>query len=56
MRALIVALDGVDEAGSLKTRIEDLVLHVLFPRGIRVVVSSRPEGVRLGRCEILVSN
>jgi hypothetical protein len=49
MRALVCCIDGVDEAAAMKGRIEDLVLKTLVPRGIRTVVSSRPEGVRLER-------
>jgi Ran GTPase-activating protein (RanGAP) involved in mRNA processing and transport len=49
LRALVVSIDGVDEAASLKTRIEDLVVGQLAPMGVRTVVSSRPEGVRLER-------
>ena len=49
LRALVVAIDGVDEAASLKARIEDLVVGQLAPMGVRTVVSSRPEGVRLER-------
>ncbi|KAL1515891.1 hypothetical protein AB1Y20_002506 [Prymnesium parvum] len=49
LRALVVLLDGVDEAASLKMQIEDLVCNSLAPCGIRTVASSRPEGVRLHR-------
>lgn len=49
MRALVCCIDGVDEAANLKSRIEDLVVDQLAPMGVRVVVSSRPEGVRLER-------
>ena len=49
MRALVCCIDGVDEAAAMKNRIEDLVLKQLVPFGIRTVVSSRPEGVRLER-------
>ena len=48
-RALVLCIDGVDEAAGLKTRIEDLITEKLNPMGIRVVASSRPEGVRLER-------
>lgn len=49
MRALVCAIDGVDEAAALKSRIEDLVVDKLAPFGVRTIVSSRPEGVRLER-------
>ena len=51
MKALVCVIDGVDEAAAMKGRIEDLVLRDLVPHGIRTIVSSRPEGVRLERCE-----
>ncbi len=43
LRALIVLLDGVDEAAGKREAVEDLVLKSLVPMGQRVVVSSRPE-------------
>ena len=46
-RALILLIDGVDEAASLKEVIEDYVTQQLVPAGHSVVVTSRPEGVRL---------
>jgi hypothetical protein len=49
MRALVCVVDGVDEAAAMKGRIEDLVLKQLVPNGLRTVVSSRPEGVRVER-------
>mmetsp|Transcript_13926 Transcript_13926/g.35924 ORF Transcript_13926/g.35924 Transcript_13926/m.35924 type:complete len:1262 (+) Transcript_13926:78-3863(+) len=54
-RALVVAIDGVDEAAGLKSRIEDLITDKLSPMGIRVVASSRPEGVRLERYQKFVT-
>ncbi len=47
LRSLVVLLDGVDEAAGLKEMIEDFVHRALLPMGFRVVVTSRPEGVRL---------
>jgi hypothetical protein len=54
-RALVVILDGVDEAASLKSRLWELILDELVPpsttrenqlrRGLRLIVTSRPEGV-----------
>ena len=49
LRALVCSIDGVDEAAGLKSRIEELVVEQLIPKGVRTVVSSRPEGVRLER-------
>lgn len=49
MRALVCSIDGVDEAAGLKSRIEDLVINHLASKGVRTIVSSRPEGVRLER-------
>ena len=37
----------IDEAAGLKESIEEYVLRVLVPMGVRLVVTSRPEGVRL---------
>ena len=45
MRALIVLLDGVDEAAGLRDEIETFVHKELVPSGVRVLVTSRPEGV-----------
>ena len=45
MRALIVLLDGVDEAAGLREEIEGFVHKELVPSGNRVLVTSRPEGV-----------
>ena len=47
MRALIVLLDGVDEAAGLRDQIEGFVHKELVPSGNRVLVTSRPEGIRL---------
>ena len=47
MRALIVLLDGVDEAAGLRDQIEDFVHKEVVPSGNRVLVTSRPEGVNL---------
>jgi hypothetical protein len=54
MRALVCCIDGVDEAAAMKGKIEDLVIERLVPTGIRTVVSSRPEGVRLERYKSFV--
>ena len=47
LRALIVLVDGIDEAADLKEVVEDWVTQELVPLGHPVVVTSRPEGVRL---------
>ena len=47
LNAMILLLDGIDEAAGLKEAIEDLVLNELVTTGMRVCVTSRPEGVRL---------
>jgi predicted NACHT family NTPase len=47
MRALVVLLDGVDEAAGLRDQIEEFVHKEVVPSGNRVLVTSRPEGVRL---------
>lgn len=46
MRALIVLLDGVDEAANVKQIIEDFVTQTLVPFGLPLLVTSRPEGIR----------
>ena len=47
MRALIVLIDGIDEAAGMKEAIEDFVHKEVSVSGNRLVVTSRPEGVRL---------
>ena len=47
MRALIVLLDGLDEAAGLRDQVESFVHKELVPSGNRVLVTSRPEGVTL---------
>jgi len=47
MRALIVLLDGVDEAAGLRDQIDDFVHKDIVPSGNRVLVTSRPEGILL---------
>ena len=46
-RSLILLIDGIDEAASLKTTVEDYITQTLVPSGHQVIVTSRPEGVRL---------
>ena len=47
MRALVILLDGVDEAAGLRDIVESFVHYELVPSGNRMVVTSRPEGVDL---------
>ena len=47
MRALIVLMDGIDEAAGMKEAIEEFVHREVVASGNRLVVTSRPEGVRL---------
>ena len=49
LRALIVVLDGVDEASGLKDQVEAFVLDTLAHDRVGLVVTSRPEGVTLER-------
>jgi hypothetical protein len=48
MRAVVILLDGVDEAAGLRDIVEAFVHYELVPSGNRLVVTSRPEGVDLG--------
>ena len=45
MRALVVVLDGIDEAAGKKKQIARFLRQELVQKGFRVVASSRPEGV-----------
>ena len=45
MRALIMIMDGVDEAAGMRQYIEDFVLRVLVPSGNRILITSRREGI-----------
>ena len=47
MRALIILLDGVDEAASLRTHVEEFIHYELVPSGNRTFVTSRPEGITI---------
>ncbi|KOO22124.1 leucine rich repeat -containing protein, partial [Chrysochromulina tobinii] len=49
MRALIVLIDGVDEAAGLRDEIEYFIHQELVPSGNRVLVTSRPEGVNTAK-------
>ena len=43
LRALVVILDGVDEASGLKPQVEEFVLKSLAQDRIGLVVTARPE-------------
>ena len=47
MRALVILVDGVDEAAGLREIVEAFVHYELVPSCNRLVVTSRPEGVDL---------
>ena len=47
MRALLILVDGVDEAASLRSHVEEFVHYELVPSGNRCLVTSRPEGITL---------
>ena len=49
MRALVVLIDGVDEAAGLRDEIETFIHNDLVPSGNRLLVTSRPEGVTIRR-------
>lgn len=44
-KSLVVILDGVDEAAALRETVQQLALDGLASSGIRVMVTSRPEGI-----------
>ena len=58
MRALVVLIDGVDEAAGLRDEIEEFIHGELVPSGNRVLVTSRPEGVTLSlyRARFVIMN
>ena len=47
MRALVMLVDGVDEAAGMRVLVESFVHYELVTSGNRLVVTSRPEGVDL---------
>ena len=47
LRALVVLLDGIDEAAGMRNEIEMFVHQELAPSNNRIIVTSRPEGVQL---------
>jgi hypothetical protein len=44
-KTLILLIDGVDEASEFREDVQDFVLNGLHPLGVRLVVTSRPEGI-----------
>ena len=51
LRGVVLLLDGIDEAGGRRQVLENFVLQVLCPMGIRIVATSRPDGMTLKFCE-----
>ena len=47
IRAVVLALDGIDEASGWRDYIQKLVLDVIVRMGQRLIATSRPEGVSL---------
>lgn len=45
MGTLVVLLDGIDEAAALVDMIADFILTAILPMRLRLVATSRPEGV-----------
>merc|ERR1711957_65012 len=45
LRAIIIVLDGLDEAAGRSKAIEHLIFEDLVPMGFRCVITSRPEGI-----------
>merc|ERR1740139_211307 len=45
LRAIIIILDGLDEAAGRSKAIEHLIFEDLVPMGFRCVITSRPEGI-----------
>ena len=45
LRAMVMIIDGVDEAAGMRKYIEDFVLRVLVPSGNRILITSRREGI-----------
>ena len=47
LRALkSLSIAGLDEAADIKQQVEDFILQRLVPTGLRLLATSRPEGVR----------
>ncbi len=47
LRALVLVIDGIDEAAGRRERVCQLVLEELVLMRLRIVVTSRPVGVNL---------
>ena len=47
IRALIVLVDGIDEAAGMRNEVEMFVHQELAPSNNRIIITSRPEGVNL---------
>ena len=47
-RRVVIILDGLDEAASSRSKLEQYLLRSLVPAGFVIVVTSRPEGVDFG--------
>ena len=50
LRRLVLCIDGIDEAAGFQHEIENYVLRTLAPLGLRLMVTSRPTGVRVDEC------
>ena len=48
LRSLVLVLDGIDEAAGQRDAISRFIREVLVPHGLRVICTSRPEGVTIG--------
>ena len=46
-RRLVLMVDGLDEAAEMKATLEEYLHRELVPLGLRIIISSRPEGVQL---------
>lgn len=47
LRSMVILIDGIDEAGSRRDQLTNLIVKVLVPMGLRVFCTSRPEGVQM---------
>ena len=46
MRAVLLLVDGIDEASDLRVEVEEYFVLKVAPAGVRIVLTSRPEGVQ----------
>ena len=44
-RRALILLDGVDEGGAFRERLERHIVNVLVPQGLTMVITSRPAGL-----------